>query len=343
MWQKKLAVLALYFNLRVAVLLSAIGSMCLMGFSALGVLPVLETYIEGQSTPRVIYCLTIGNTIFLLALFFGGEVNARLGCDSRVFLDKVCINQVDAEAKSKGIAGLAAFISKCDKFLVVYSDEYLQKLWTVYELATCLTLHPRNRVVVIPLFVPLEYITSHFAVGAIIFRLLQSIVRFRLSLRGIWELALVGLGTLPLCTVGAALWYALLVLRRRALESQVAFGLFMGYIGLLFLVTFLLYRPVRTAHHDAGQPEHEDGEVPASMASGHQTPASGGPSPKTCQAGPSRIPCTWLSRSLRRISSLRAWHGPGSMRQRTQPPWAELAESGRRAANPQLLSWKSAG
>jgi hypothetical protein len=56
-----------------------------------------------------------------------------------VFLDKTCICQDDAEIQRQGILKLGAFIAKSDKMLILYTDVYLQKLWTVYEVAAFLS------------------------------------------------------------------------------------------------------------------------------------------------------------------------------------------------------------
>jgi len=53
-----------------------------------------------------------------------------------------------------GIEKLGAFLSHSNHMLVVYTDVYLQKLWTVYEVAAFLSLHANHRMTVIPVICP---------------------------------------------------------------------------------------------------------------------------------------------------------------------------------------------
>eukprot|EP00928_Gymnodinium_smaydae_P098169 TRINITY_DN9076_c0_g1_i2.p1 TRINITY_DN9076_c0_g1~~TRINITY_DN9076_c0_g1_i2.p1 ORF type:complete len:493 (+),score=31.94 TRINITY_DN9076_c0_g1_i2:209-1480(+) len=68
-----------------------------------------------------------------------------------VFLDKTCIDQIDDDRKRRGILKLGAFLSKSDKMLVLYTNTYLTKLWTVYEIAAFLCLRNSSDIIVCPL------------------------------------------------------------------------------------------------------------------------------------------------------------------------------------------------
>jgi len=70
----------------------------------------------------------------------------------RVFLDRCCIHQTDEELKQQGIENLDIFLQLSDQMLVVYSELYTKKLWTMYELATFLPKRGPNRLAVLPTF-----------------------------------------------------------------------------------------------------------------------------------------------------------------------------------------------
>ncbi|CAE8640731.1 unnamed protein product, partial [Polarella glacialis] len=109
------------------------------------------------NSPHSPYCCIVGfltfwltllcryDLIHLIAFVFGFPVQG-VG----VFVDKACIDQVDAGRKERGISSLAAFLVRSDEMLVVYSDLYLRKLWTVYELATFLVVRPAEHLVMVP-------------------------------------------------------------------------------------------------------------------------------------------------------------------------------------------------
>jgi len=59
-----------------------------------------------------------------------------------VFLDKTCIHQEDKVLLRKGIEKLGAFLAVSKTMIVLYTDIYTLKLWTVYEVASFLVLHP---------------------------------------------------------------------------------------------------------------------------------------------------------------------------------------------------------
>merc|ERR1712113_511465 len=50
---------------------------------------------------------------------------------------------------------LGAFIQKSERIVVIYTNIYLLKLWTIYEVACFLALHPISRMVVVPPAQPL--------------------------------------------------------------------------------------------------------------------------------------------------------------------------------------------
>ena len=66
----------------------------------------------------------------------------------------MCIHQTDGNLKKKGVAHLGVVLLFTGQLLILESDDYMNRLWTVYELATFLSLHPRNRIVMLPVNLP---------------------------------------------------------------------------------------------------------------------------------------------------------------------------------------------
>jgi len=76
-----------------------------------------------------------------------------------VFLDKACISQVDTRSQRAAILKLGAFLAKSDQVIVLYSNVYLKKLWTVYEVASFLVLHPVDRMKVVPVTLAIVFVS----------------------------------------------------------------------------------------------------------------------------------------------------------------------------------------
>merc|ERR1719504_458999 len=77
-----------------------------------------------------------------------------------VFLDKTCIHQTDINLQTAGIRKLGAFLRRSRCMVVLYGEQYLQKLWTVYELASFLTLCPGRKIWVIPVYFPAFFVLA---------------------------------------------------------------------------------------------------------------------------------------------------------------------------------------
>jgi len=143
----KVTALMIYYNFLPALVIAAIFAISAFVAKALGMLPMgnmEDTYfIVGEST-------------WLLSLFFLHDAYCHLGSrfQSVVFVDKLCIHQTDPVIKAQGIKGLPAFLKKSRSMVILYSDAYLTRLWTVYELASYLLLRPGGRVEFLPVDIP---------------------------------------------------------------------------------------------------------------------------------------------------------------------------------------------
>lgn len=146
-----------YFNRLPAIVGAVLASSCAFVLTVLGKWPA---FMESSSYDLHLYstnagCLTCGMATFFIVFFSGHRLRQLVGIKgSTVFLDKTCVSQTDDALKRRGIAKLAAFLFHSRGMLVLYSDMYLQKLWTVYEIATYLLLAETGNLVVIPVFLP---------------------------------------------------------------------------------------------------------------------------------------------------------------------------------------------
>lgn len=162
----KFLALSLHFNLIAATTIHTLLVMALGLLAVHGWLPAFQYPGLGYG-----YCCKVfGIPVFVLLLLFGREVMQLFGCKGPlVFLDKTCINQVDQELKLKGIKKLSAFVMCARTMVVVYCSDYLERLWTVYELASFLayneSLHA-IRLVTIPQVKTFFFLlTSIYVVG----------------------------------------------------------------------------------------------------------------------------------------------------------------------------------
>eukprot|EP00929_Paragymnodinium_shiwhaense_P020088 TRINITY_DN13503_c1_g2_i1.p1 TRINITY_DN13503_c1_g2~~TRINITY_DN13503_c1_g2_i1.p1 ORF type:complete len:620 (+),score=39.35 TRINITY_DN13503_c1_g2_i1:84-1943(+) len=100
-------------------------------------------------------CLTIGPVAYLILLFHWQTIRAAAGVSRNrlLFVDKLCIAQHDEEMKVQAIRGLAAFLKKSQRMVVLWSPAYFSRLWCTYELAAWFRF---ERLLSSVLFVPVE-------------------------------------------------------------------------------------------------------------------------------------------------------------------------------------------
>jgi hypothetical protein len=151
----KFRVLAFNFNLMWCLSLNLVLGLLFMTLQALGFLPTLNmTYDNGAPYKSSPWNMLVGTGFFFVTLFHWHDLRVLLGIPGpTLFLDKTCIDQMDEQRKRRGIESLAAFVRHSNKMLVIYSDIYLHKLWTVYELACFMTLQPTHKLRVVPVII----------------------------------------------------------------------------------------------------------------------------------------------------------------------------------------------
>ena len=149
---KKWVALCHHFNFLGALVCGILAATVLCVAIVLGCLPLPAVAVAGWSQEHMgIYCCVCGSLVFYVVLLFGSDVlPARLLRYHEVFLDKACIHQVDETLQRPGIESLGSFLFYSWSMVVLYTPVYTTKVWTVYEMACFLGLHPGGRLVWLP-------------------------------------------------------------------------------------------------------------------------------------------------------------------------------------------------
>jgi hypothetical protein len=111
---------------------------------ALAVIPTGIILSEINSTivwwAPCVFVLCMGGLVLLwtmVAHFTGAKSQYAPWFVSRIscWLDKCCIDQSSPESKKSGIAHLGDSLEKCKCMIVIFSAQYLERMWCTYELA----------------------------------------------------------------------------------------------------------------------------------------------------------------------------------------------------------------
>mmetsp|Transcript_141133 Transcript_141133/g.450831 ORF Transcript_141133/g.450831 Transcript_141133/m.450831 type:complete len:619 (+) Transcript_141133:60-1916(+) len=155
---KKFVALTFHFNFDISVVISSAIALGVGAGNCIGALPVVTVQVPDMPFPVGIMCRLVLAPVFLTTLFFVNDLQKLIGIKGpRVFLDKTCIHQEDADIQRRAIERLGAFICHSETMVALYTDVYLLKLWTVYEVAAFLSLHSTKRKNVLPTFVPMVF------------------------------------------------------------------------------------------------------------------------------------------------------------------------------------------
>lgn len=148
----KLLTLSWHYNFRSAIVVSLLCVVALACLGYFGLGPTVEVKSSWGPRRRGTMCTVLCTPIFLLALTQCRALRC-CGCQERVvFVDKACVNQVDMALQRQSIVKLAAFIAASQRMVVLYTNIYTRKLWTVYEMAAFLTIHSSDRMDILPVF-----------------------------------------------------------------------------------------------------------------------------------------------------------------------------------------------
>ncbi|CAK9030249.1 Uncharacterized protein SCF082_LOCUS19140 [Durusdinium trenchii] len=137
-WSKFLTMLIL-FNLRPATITTLLAAITVGLCKGTG-----AVYEDGSVSSMFL----VNFTPYLVFLFFMCFWQRLRSCRPlMVFLDKLCIEQRDPIRKAKGIRGLAAFLDRSESMVIMWSSQYLTRLWCSYEVATFLRVHGKAKLV----------------------------------------------------------------------------------------------------------------------------------------------------------------------------------------------------
>mmetsp|Transcript_67084 Transcript_67084/g.216831 ORF Transcript_67084/g.216831 Transcript_67084/m.216831 type:complete len:640 (-) Transcript_67084:242-2161(-) len=154
----KFVCLAFHFNMNAASVMIFLMMLPMGLASYAGVL--LDLSLDAFPYPVGFCCQLMCAPLFAFLLLFGRDVALLMGLRGpNVFLDKTCIHQEDASLMIKGIEKLGAFLFHSDQMVILYTDVYLQKLWTVYEVASWLVLRGTKGMIVLTLVRALALLT----------------------------------------------------------------------------------------------------------------------------------------------------------------------------------------
>eukprot|EP00929_Paragymnodinium_shiwhaense_P033626 TRINITY_DN18430_c0_g1_i5.p1 TRINITY_DN18430_c0_g1~~TRINITY_DN18430_c0_g1_i5.p1 ORF type:complete len:558 (+),score=29.50 TRINITY_DN18430_c0_g1_i5:109-1782(+) len=109
----------------------------------------------------------VGPLAFLAVFFHWQRILRCLGQASiLLFVDKLCISQHNDEKKSQGILGLASFLKRSRRLVVLWSPTYFSRLWCTYELAAWFRYEkPLSSIRFLPVEIPSLLLAGFLAIG----------------------------------------------------------------------------------------------------------------------------------------------------------------------------------
>jgi len=145
----KVTVLLLLYNGNAAVIASfltaasvAAGTAILDRMNVVTVSVLVKAGTNYRWTPTIINCSVVGFVTFWVFLLFWQNIREALWSPLFLFVDKLCVDQVDEGRKAAAIRGLAAFLKSSRHLVVCWTPFYFTRLWTMYELASWRHLTP---------------------------------------------------------------------------------------------------------------------------------------------------------------------------------------------------------
>ena len=215
-WLKYASLLVL-LNSRAAALATLVVSL------ALGLL------VAYQALPNYSLSMSIGYLTFAVFFLFWQHIRDIFLTPKLAFLDKLCIPQDDEKVKEKCILGLAGFLKRSRKLVILFSELYIGRLWCTYEFTAFMRMHSnQGHVQTVPVVLPLLILLHAawwFAVKMLIFLIWhtsQTSQMMKVVLSTIGGLAVMFLITYPLqAWVGRRLTKNLQSLSRQLREFDI--------------------------------------------------------------------------------------------------------------------------
>ncbi|CAE7039459.1 cpr6 [Symbiodinium natans] len=137
-WRKVLALLVLK-NGPAAAVIGTLAAIAAAVFKGSGFLP-------GYTKPSIDHIGEHHYYEFSLWALGSGVIAAAVTLvfwqsQTAVFLDKVCINQVDDDMKAEGILSIGGFLRSSKSLLVLWDPTYVRRLWCIFEYAAFVKSH----------------------------------------------------------------------------------------------------------------------------------------------------------------------------------------------------------
>ncbi|CAK9008315.1 unnamed protein product [Durusdinium trenchii] len=136
----KVALLLMLYNGPAATVLGAGGALVMFVLHSWALLPGWEQAPKrvGMDVQVTLvfapWSLLVGFIVFILVLFMWQSQRT-------IFLDRMCIHQTEAKTKAAGLVSMGAFLKNSEKFLLLWDDTYVSRLWCMLEFAAFLKSH----------------------------------------------------------------------------------------------------------------------------------------------------------------------------------------------------------
>eukprot|EP00437_Effrenium_voratum_P022584 CAMPEP_0181399144 /NCGR_PEP_ID=MMETSP1110-20121109/1429_1 /TAXON_ID=174948 /ORGANISM="Symbiodinium sp., Strain CCMP421" /LENGTH=557 /DNA_ID=CAMNT_0023521165 /DNA_START=105 /DNA_END=1779 /DNA_ORIENTATION=- len=132
-WKKILLLLVLK-NGKAAMAVGTLGASLAMFLFMAGILP--GKYNAGRDYDALNSCWCVWTGILLSSVTLAFWKTRKM-----VFLDRVCVNQVDEDEKCEAILSIGALLKSSQAMLVLWDTTYVERLWCVFELAAYIKSH----------------------------------------------------------------------------------------------------------------------------------------------------------------------------------------------------------
>ena len=137
-------------------------------------LEYVPQHIDVQgSCPLGFWIMLFGSLATAITPFMAPYLPCQHRC--ACFLDAVSIHQVDDELQERGVYGIGGFLKVSDELLVLLTDEYLTRLWCVFEIAMFRYANPTGRITMVPAFAQIAASFLWFFVALVSFLLWSSL------------------------------------------------------------------------------------------------------------------------------------------------------------------------